>query len=339
MASRLPKGPPGDRRTFFVFQGTAFWLCQPPTAWCWGFSQLKVAGPSSSPSPGVSASAHHLAGPRDRATLSWEMLGKGDSNMIWLIHEAVGKVGQSACKCPEGWGFWMAPRPHRSFQCEGLLRLKRGWLSAPVTFSCISKTLAHVAAALWIVPTRLSLTSTAVLSRAICQEVVQTVVQLFKIISFLRYDKQPQKKNQATHPPNAQLWEVPAGSCTPTLQGPSHYARSIGGRSRPPHILLPGKMQQYWAISPQLFIIFPSFKHLPIIFEMFGNHLWWAFGGPFRLLKLNGNDSNDQGQGPTKIIAMIRLCKNASRFDVVQVDGVSLFEALGIHSHWEPPVF
>jgi hypothetical protein len=98
-------------------------------------------------------------------------------------------------------------------------------------------------------------------------------------------------------------------------------------------------MQQYRVISPQLFIIFPSFKHLPIIFEMFGNHLWWAFGGPFRLLKLNGNDSNDQGQGPTKIIAMIRLCKNASRFDVVQVDGVSLFEALGIHSHWEPPVF
>ena len=44
VASHLPKGPPGDRRTFFVFQGTAFWLCQPPTAWCWGFSQLKSCG-------------------------------------------------------------------------------------------------------------------------------------------------------------------------------------------------------------------------------------------------------------------------------------------------------
>ena len=44
VASHLPKGPPGDRRTFFVFQGTAFWLYQPPTAWCWGFSQLKSCG-------------------------------------------------------------------------------------------------------------------------------------------------------------------------------------------------------------------------------------------------------------------------------------------------------
>ena len=249
------------------------------------FLSWKVAGPSSSPSPGVSASAHHLAGRRDRATLSWEMLGKCYSNMIRLIHEAVGKVGQSACKCPEGWGFWMAPRPHRSFQCEDLLHLKRGWLSAPVTFSCISKTLAHVAAALWIVPTRLSLTSTAVLSRANCQEVVQTVVQLFKIISFLRYeyDRQPQKKPSIT-PPNAQLWEVPAGSCTPTLQGPSHYARSIGGRSRRPRVLLPGKMQQYRVISPQLFIIFPSFKHLPTTFAMRPG--FWSWTGTTFMTKV-----------------------------------------------------
>ena len=216
VASHLPKGP---HFSYFRARRSGFASHRLPGAEA--FLSWKVAGPSSSPSPGVSASAHHLAGRRDRATLSWEMLGKCYSNMIWLIHEAVGKVGQSACKCPEGWKFWMAPRPHRSFQCEDLLHLKRGWLSAPVTFSCISKTLAHVAAALWIVPTRLSLTSTAVLSRAICQEVVQTVVQLFKILSFLRYDKQPQKKTKQLTPPNAQLWEVPAGSCTPPFRAPA----------------------------------------------------------------------------------------------------------------------
>ena len=36
--------PSSKGTTFFVFQGTAFWLCQPPTAWCWGFSQLKSCG-------------------------------------------------------------------------------------------------------------------------------------------------------------------------------------------------------------------------------------------------------------------------------------------------------
>jgi hypothetical protein len=82
--------------------------------------------------------------------------------------------------------------------------------------------------------------------------------------------------------------------------------------------------------------ITPIVHHFSIL-QAFANH----FRDASRFLKLNGNDIHDQGQGAIKIIAMIRLWKKTSKFDILQVDAASNFEALGIHiihSHWEPPV-
>ena len=137
-------------------------------------------------------------------------------------------------------------------------------------------------------------------------------------------------KKTKHHPPHSSTLGSSSGQLHSNPSGPQPlcplHRRPEQAAPRPPS----------WQNAAVPGDITPIVHHFSIL-QAFANH----FRDVSRFLKLNGNDIHDQGQGAIKIIAMIRLWKKTSKFDILQVDAASNFEALGIHiihSHWEPPV-